>query len=192
MQGRKIYPATEEPGVKRSSAQNLINDQLGGIFLILYHGSNVDVRNPKILVTNRMLDFGPGFYTTSNVEQAKRWAELQAHRRMKGIPTVSMYAYDEDAVKKLSLLCFQKADGDWLNFVAQNRRGIYRGPKFDIVIGPVANDNTMTVISDYMAGTINKDTALILLLPQKLADQYAFLTAKGLSALKYMGVKFHG
>lgn len=159
--------------------------------MILYHGSNVDVREPKILVTNRMLDFGPGFYTTSSVEQASRWAELQTRRRRTGIPTVSMYEYDEDAIRKLSLLCFQKAEHDWLNYVTQNRKGIYIGPKYDVVIGPVANDNTMTVISDYMAGSINEDTAIILLLPQKLADQYAFLTAKGLSALKYMGVRSH-
>lgn len=58
--------------------------------------------------------------------------------------------------------------------------------KYDIVIGPVANDNTMPVINDYMAGTINEETALILLKPQKLADQFAFLTWKGLSALKYL------
>lgn len=28
---------------------------------VLYHGSNVQVSMPKILVTNRMLDFGAGF-----------------------------------------------------------------------------------------------------------------------------------
>lgn len=38
--------------------------------MILYHGSNVQVSMPKILVTNRMLDFGAGFYTTSNRQQA--------------------------------------------------------------------------------------------------------------------------
>lgn len=26
--------------------------------MLLYHGSNVEVREPKILVTNRALDFG--------------------------------------------------------------------------------------------------------------------------------------
>ena len=33
---------------------------------------------------------------------------------------------------------------------------------------------------------INEETALILLKPQKLADQYAFLTWKGLSMLRYV------
>lgn len=49
--------------------------------MILYHGSNVLVSKPKILVTNRMLDFGAGFYTTSSKEQAMSWAKIQTIRR---------------------------------------------------------------------------------------------------------------
>lgn len=70
--------------------------------------------------------------------------------------------------------------------MTDNRKSVYSGEKYDVVIGPVANDNTMPVISDYMAGIINEETALILLKPQKLADQYAFLTWNGLSMLRYV------
>lgn len=38
----------------------------------LYHGSNVQVREPKILESVRTLDFGTGFYLTSDYEQAKK------------------------------------------------------------------------------------------------------------------------
>lgn len=44
--------------------------------MFLYHGSNMQVITPKILVTNRMLDFGAGFYTTSNKEQAVKWSKI--------------------------------------------------------------------------------------------------------------------
>ena len=47
----------------------------------LYHGSNIAVKNPSILASDRKLDFGSGFYLTSNFEQAERWAELTAERR---------------------------------------------------------------------------------------------------------------
>ena len=30
----------------------------------LYHGSNVEVKEPRILKSSHALDFGPGFYTT--------------------------------------------------------------------------------------------------------------------------------
>ena len=42
--------------------------------MILYHGSNVEVRRPRVLTTNRSLDFGAGFYTTSNLDDdLKMW-----------------------------------------------------------------------------------------------------------------------
>ena len=34
--------------------------------MILYHGSNVTVEQPKLIKQNRYLDFGFGFYTTTN------------------------------------------------------------------------------------------------------------------------------
>ena len=154
--------------------------------MILYHGSNIEVTKPQIIVSNRALDFGAGFYTTSSEDQAIRWAKLQALRRGKGIPTVSVYEFDDTKTTALSVLRFPSADGDWLRYVTDNRKSVYSGEKYDVVIGPVANDNTMPVISDYMAGIINEETALILLKPQKLADQYAFLTWKGLSMLQYV------
>ena len=42
--------------------------------MILYHGSNVEVRVPQVLKPNRGLDFGPGFYTTLNHDQAVEFA----------------------------------------------------------------------------------------------------------------------
>jgi hypothetical protein len=37
----------------------------------LYHGSNVEVKEPNILVGRRTLDFGQGFYTTSDYNKQK-------------------------------------------------------------------------------------------------------------------------
>ena len=34
--------------------------------MIIYHGSNLVVETPKLVVQNRFLDFGYGFYTTTN------------------------------------------------------------------------------------------------------------------------------
>lgn len=42
--------------------------------MILYHGSSVEVREPKLLKIQRELDFGKGFYTTSDLQQATNWA----------------------------------------------------------------------------------------------------------------------
>lgn len=155
--------------------------------MILYHGSNTKVETPQIIISNRSLDFGSGFYVTSDEAQAERWAKLQTARRKKGKAQLSIYDFDEKKAAELKTMHFYSPQSDWLDFVTQNRKNVYNGEKFDIVIGPVANDTTMPVLSDYMAGNITEEVALILLKPQKLADQYAFLTWKGLQCLKYLG-----
>lgn len=159
--------------------------------MLLYHGSNVEVSEPRIIVTSRTLDFGAGFYTTSDLGQARRWAELQTRRRGSGSVTVSVFEYDESASQRLSVRNFSGASVEWLDFVSENRKATYRGKKYDIAIGPVANDNTMPVISDYMSGAIDRETAIVLLRPQKLTDQYAFLTAAGLGFLHYVETRHY-
>lgn len=37
--------------------------------MVLYHGSNLAVAEPKLVVQNRFLDFGFGFYTTLKVKK---------------------------------------------------------------------------------------------------------------------------
>ncbi|MCD8124458.1 MAG: DUF3990 domain-containing protein [Lachnospiraceae bacterium] len=54
--------------------------------MILYYGSNVEVKTPRIIPSKRLLDFGTGFYLTSDYGQAKRWAERTAAGRETGVP----------------------------------------------------------------------------------------------------------
>lgn len=46
----------------------------------LYHGSTVTVKSPNIQKGRKATDFGKGFYTTTNFEQAKKWAILKRNR----------------------------------------------------------------------------------------------------------------
>lgn len=158
--------------------------------MILYHGSNVMVEIPKIINTNRGLDFGTGFYTTTDYEQAKQWAVLKAKRKNMGIPTVSVYDFDESLFNS-SLLCkiFEKANADWLEYVAANRTGAYKGIQYDVLVGPVANDRTILVINDYISGAYSFETAIMLLESAKLKDQYAFLTFKAIKELEFKEAK---
>ena len=43
--------------------------------MILYHGSNAIVEKPKLIEQNRFLDFGYGFYTTTNKDQAENFSK---------------------------------------------------------------------------------------------------------------------
>lgn len=153
----------------------------------LYHGSNVVVRNPQILQTDRRLDFGTGFYLTSSFEQASRWAQLTMQRRGCGKETVSVFLFDESIAGELSILRFEKAEREWLEYVTANRKNEkIDNDNYDIVSGPVANDRTMPVISLFFSGIYDIEETIRRLLPQKLHDQYAFKTEKSLTALKFL------
>ena len=41
--------------------------------MILHHGSNVGMREPKLLRVQRDLYFRKGFYMTGDYDQASRW-----------------------------------------------------------------------------------------------------------------------
>ena len=154
----------------------------------LYHGSNMAVQKPQILVSDRKLDFGTGFYLTSSLEQAERWAKLTAERRGIGVPTISVYEFDEAKLTELKILKFEKANKKWLDFVVANRDNTIDDQKWDMVIGPVANDRTMPVIRLFIAKVYTAAEALRRLLPQKLHDQYTFKTQTALKFLKFQEV----
>lgn len=92
---------------------------------------------------------------------------------------------DVYALETLNIKKYDKPDLEWLNFVVANRTGQYSGELFDIAIGAVADDRTILTINDYVSGAFPAETALILLEPGKLTDQYAFLTHRGLETLKF-------
>ena len=154
----------------------------------LYHGSNMAVYEPQILISDRKLDFGTGFYLTSSLEQAERWANLTAERRGTGVPTISVYEFDEAKLTELKILKFEKANKKWLDFVVANRDNTIDDQKWDMVIGPVANDRTMPVIRLFIAKVYTATEALRRLLPQKLHDQYTFKTQTALQFLKFQEV----
>ena len=151
----------------------------------LYHGSNVEVREPKILKSNRALDFGTAFYMTSDYEQAKKWAKLTTDRKKTVSPMINEYEFDTENVKLLNVIRYESADKEWLRFVSACRSEQKSGDEYDIIIGPVADDRTFDVISLYLIGVYDEDEAIRRLLPFKLKDQYAFKSEKALELLTF-------
>ena len=149
----------------------------------LFHGSNVSVEKPVLIVSKRFLDFGHGFYLTSDFEQAKKWSQRTYNIRESGKPTVSVFNISDDDYTKLNVMKFDKADEKWLRFISAHRTGNAPEDDYDVIIGPVANDQAIRTINNYLKGYFPEDVAIRLLLPQKLKDQYVFKTQKALETL---------
>lgn len=156
--------------------------------MLLYHGSNMVVENPALIKQNRYLDFGFGFYTTTNREQARNFAEKVTERRKAGNPTLNIYSIDEKiAFEECSLLRFESPDEAWLDFVSKNREGTYQGFQYDLIYGPVANDDVYRTLTLYTTGVLTKDQALEALKIRKLFNQMVFTTEKSLTYLRFEG-----
>ena len=113
----------------------------------LYHGSTVAVRKPSLRPGRPNADFGKGFYTTSNIEQAERWAHIKQEREKSERAIVSIYEFDESLFENqdLNIRQFKGADEAWLYFVTDCRKS--RPHEYDLVQGPVANDKVFTTVN---------------------------------------------
>lgn len=156
--------------------------------MILYHGSNVIVDQPKLIQQNRFLDFGFGFYTTTNKIQAVSFADKVTKRRRSGQRTVSIYEIDEAvAFSECSILRFAEPNEAWLDFVSDNRSGNYEGESYDFIFGPVANDDVYRTFTLYTAGVLTKEQTLDQLKIKKLYNQLVLTSEKALAYLHFVG-----
>lgn len=156
--------------------------------MLVYHGSNMEVSEPRLIQQNRFLDFGFGFYTTTNRQQAESFAQKVVRRRREGKPTVNCYTIDEKAAfAQCRVLRFECADEAWLDFVSENRSGSYRGEQYDLIFGPVADDDVYRTFALYSAGVLTKQQTVDALKVKKLFNQLVFATEKALSFLTFTG-----
>lgn len=153
--------------------------------MLVYHASNAVVRNPMLIESNRLLDFGPGFYTTTNREQAVRFAASVVKKRG-GTPILNIYEFDEKGFEECLNLRFDEPSDRWLDFVADNRSGRYAGIKYDLVYGPVANDNVYTTIGLYMSGFVSRENTINELRVRKLYSQLVFCTPLAFRYLRFV------
>lgn len=175
--------------------------------MLLFHGSYTEVKQIDLSMCWEGKDFGSGFYLTSSTLQARSFIKtsIVKAQRFGNIPLsqnhgfVSSFIYHANGLK---VYWFDKTDREWLWFIAQNRRpylakslaGRVNSEVFqaDVVIGKVANDKTNTTITAYLNGLygdITSDRAVNFaieeLLPNKLEDQYCFLTQKAVDCLEF-------
>jgi len=153
----------------------------------LFHGSTVVVKKPILIENQRLLDFGRGFYTTTNQNQAEQWAKIKKGRlNDNSIAIVSIYQIPDNLFSNPNYRKkeFEKADEEWLDFVFANRKGKAIHP-FDIVIGPVANDTLYATLSLYETGILTKTETINRLKVHKLFDQISFHNLLILKELVY-------
>ncbi len=153
----------------------------------LYHGSIVTVKRPSLRPGRANTDFGKGFYTTTDFEQAARWANIRRERARSEVAVVTVYEIDDDLLQRndLNVMEYNGATEEWLNFVVANRRSAPLH-NYDLVLGPVANDNLYATISMYENGQLSAEAAIVQLKTHVLYNQVSFHTNNALSQIHFV------
>lgn len=159
----------------------------------VYHGSYAEIEEIDLSKCESNRDFGKGFYVTNLQKQAKYWA------KRKGKPHgndgfVTEFTFYENAFTSFHLktLRFENYTEEWLDFVVMNRNieNINPTHDYDIVEGPVADDDIATKIFVYLEGGISKEDFIEeLKFKHEPSHQIAFCTVKSLQMLKLTNSK---
>lgn len=156
----------------------------------LYHGSTYIVEKPSLEILNFKTDFGKGFYTTTDIEQAKRWTQIKK-KRLKELNNekgyINIYEYIEN--DELKILDFLGATEEWLDFVYKNRKSSQLLHNYDIVKGPVADDNLYATLKLYEKNYASKEETIKALKTYKLINQISFHTERALKCIRYIGTE---
>lgn len=161
----------------------------------LFHGSNVDIDSISLAMCRPYKDFGRGFYLTDIEEQAERMA-VRVSRIYGGTPVVNSYEIEDDFrnIPDLRIKDFGvRTTEEWAKFVMNNRSRAFtdeksdlcnKDNKYDIVIGPVADDNMALLFRQYENEIIDFDTLLKGMIYKKTSSQYSFHTIKSIKLLR--------
>jgi hypothetical protein len=153
--------------------------------MILYHGSYTEITVIDLKKAKPYKDFGRAFYLTKYYEQAKIWANrLGGEHKKEGIVTefeFDEYAYEDESLKVLK---FDEYNEQWFDFIVFNRSKRNPTHEYDIVEGPVADDDVTQKIDIYLEGRITKEEFLNELKYHKPTHQIAFCTLEALQMLE--------
>ena len=157
----------------------------GSSNLILYHGTNMAFDQIDLSKSHNRRDFGRGFYCTILETQAREWAHRLYMRNLSGGEYVYQYLFRQ--TEDLKIKHFHALDAEWLEFIKNNRLNGGIQHSYDVVIGPVADDNTMETVQLYISGILTAEEAVKRLRYSKVNNQVFFHTEKALAYLRFIG-----
>ena len=115
------------------------------------------------------------------------WAQQVKKKRKSKEQIINLYEFDMSGAKKeLKMKQFGAPDTEWLNFITACRSGNETGHNYDIVMGPVANDNVYATIQLYETGLLSEAETIIRLKVEKIHDQILFHTERALAYISFL------
>ena len=161
--------------------------------MILYHGTNCEIRKPDPRKGHRGTDFGQGFYLTPDMESARNMASLVVAREGTGCRTINVFELDDAAARLAGLKVrkFEDMDENWIRFVIANRNFEWDASDhnldqlYDVVVGFIADDKIRNLIRMYRDGLMTPAMMLSIMKDRPWrVIQYSFHTLRSVRFLK--------
>lgn len=169
--------------------------------MILFHGSNTDIKSINLAMCRPYKDFGRGFYLTEIKDQALKMAKRVA-KIYGGQPIVNIYEISDDFIEDMTLNIRRFTDTpseEWARFVMNNRSRSFTNfsslecnldNKYDIAIGPVADDDMAMLFRQYQNELITFENLMSGMTFRKTTNQYSFHTERAIALLRKVGVEY--
>ena len=170
----------------------------------LYHGTtlcnaeNIINNGIDLLNSHIRTDFGRGFYTTPDRENAKKWAIKKSILEK---PALVYITFDEKAARSI-IKSFPVADIKWAQFIVNNRSGSeyinhFSGfltdnnidARYDIVCGQICDGQASKIVHRIASELrLADENDLLAMIAKEYPLQYSFHTKRAFSFIKSMRI----
>ncbi len=166
--------------------------------IILYHGSQEIVKEPKLELGKKNNDFGQGFYCTKIIERGKEWACKES---LFGI--LNKYELDLEGLKILDLTKVKFPSLTWICLLINNRKfdkdndadlvakeldklfGVDTSD-YDLIIGYRADDSYFSFAQAFLSNSLAIQSLSYVLSLGHLGLQYFLKSEKAFKQLKFL------
>lgn len=144
--------------------KDVIMQRYDGLSIPCFHGSRKTIAHPDLSYSRNDVDFGIGFYMTSDETMAKKWA------CNKNSSFLNTYALKLEGLKIHTF----EPDEEWLEYCAANRyqeNSLFDDSDYDVLIGPTADDKLFNTLDMYADGLLSTEEAIKVINCMKYSNQ---------------------
>ena len=170
--------------------------------MLIYHGSEKQIRRPIFGQGNPRNDYGSGFYCTESLELAKEWA---CQRNSDGF--ANAYELNLQELKVLDLSAENFSILHWLTILMQNRVFSPKSPlgrtnlafltekfqvpylDYDVIVGYRANDSYFSFACDFLENVIPIQNLASSMKLGNLGLQVVLKSEKAFAQLQFKGAE---
>ena len=167
--------------------------------LILYHGSEYEIKVPEYGRGSVHNDYGRGFYCTESLELAKEWAcgnqrsgyANQYEFRMDGLNTLYLNGPEYSILNWLAVLAKHRTywQNNSISAEAKNYLQKYFNidlTPYDLIIGYRADDSYFSFAQDFVSGAISLKKLKEAMYLGKLGDQIVLKSPEAFSRIRFL------